>query len=90
MADDLYETAFGIERAAPEVHAGEVDARLEDVGVARQRLRREHAAVGETPDADASRIDVRSRLQVLAAGEHVLVLRVAAPPVFGAVRNELP
>ena len=35
-------------------------------------------------------IDVRARLQVLAAGEHVLVLRVAAAAVFGAVRNDLP
>ena len=42
------------------MHAGEVDAGDEDVGVARQRLRGEQSAVRETPDADA-RSDRRRR-----------------------------
>ena len=42
---------FRIERAAPEVHAGEIDAGREQIRVARERLRREHAAVRESPDA---------------------------------------
>ena len=37
------------------MHAREVDAGLEDIGVARQRLRREQAAVRQAPDADAVR-----------------------------------
>ena len=61
------------------MHAREVDADLEDVGVARERLRRQHAAVRQAPDADAIRIDVGPRLQILAGREHVLILRVAAP-----------
>ena len=55
-----------------------IDADREDVGIARERLRGQHAAVREAPDADAIRIDVRARLQVLARREHVLVLGVAA------------
>ena len=61
------------------MHAGEVDAGDEDVRVARERLRRQEAAVRQPPDADAVRIDVGTRLQILPARQHVLILGVATP-----------
>jgi hypothetical protein len=72
------------------MHAGEIDANLEDVGVARQRLRGEHAAVGQAPDADAVGVDVGACLQILAAGSTSWYSALPRPPVFGAVRNDLP
>ncbi len=76
---------LGIEHVRVEVDAGEIDARHEDVGVARERLRRQEAAVGEAPDADALRIHVVAALQVRRAGHDVLVLGVAALPGVGRV-----
>ena len=44
----------------------------------------------KSPDADARRIDVGPRLQVLARGDHVAYSALPRPPVFGAVRNDFP
>src|SRR5690606_34467023 len=62
------------------VHAVDVDAGGEDVGVACERHGRQVAAVGAAPYADAARVDLRQRSQVLARGDDVLVLRGALCP----------
>ena len=80
-----------VERVAAEVHAGHVDAGDEDVGVARQRLRREQAAVREAPDADArGSTSARDCRYLPRRDARPGTRRCRARSVFGAVRNELP
>ena len=73
---------FGIERVAPQVHPGEIDAHLEKIGIPRQCLRGENAAVREAPDADPVRVDIRPRLEILAARQDV----VAGRTIVAALR----
>ena len=70
----------------------EVGARDEDVGVARERLCREQAAVRLPVDTNARRIDVRPRLQILCAGNDVLVFGVATRHGAGRIgeRSAVP
>src|SRR5438309_11933537 len=51
----------------------EVDAGLENVGVAGEPHRGEITAIGAAPDADLRRVDVGQRLQVLRSGDDVLI-----------------
>src|ERR1700735_3775844 len=68
------------------MHARQGDPRLEDIRVARQSLRGEQAAIGQSPDADAFRIHIGPGLQVFPARQNVLVLAVASGP---AIRSPL-
>jgi hypothetical protein len=76
--------------SAFQMHAGEIDAELEHVGVARQRLRGEQAAVRQAPDPEALLIDVRSGVEPLGRGQHVTVLRVPASAGLRRLRNARP
>src|ERR1700722_7460831 len=62
------------------MHAVEIDTRLEDVGVARQRERGEIAAIGTAPHPDSLRVDAMRVLQELRASEHVLILGCTGRP----------
>ena len=62
----------------PAVHAVDVDAGGEDVGIPAERERRQVAAIRSAPDADAFRIDVGTILQIPSAGDDVEILRCAA------------
>src|SRR5439155_10750868 len=65
-------------------YAGEVDAGHENIGIATERFGREQTAVRQAPNPDTRRIDVRPTLQILRAGDDVLILGVAAS--FGVRR----
>src|SRR5690242_4854538 len=56
------------------MHAVQVNAGGEDVGVAAEGERGEEAAVRAAPDSDALRVYLWQRLQIQAASLHVLVL----------------
>src|SRR6185437_7707413 len=66
------------EKRRPVMHAGIIDAGLEDVGIARQAERGQVATVGPAPQSDLFRVDVRQRLQIFRGRDDVLVLARAA------------
>jgi len=57
-----------------------IHTRLEDVGIARECERRQIAAIGAAPDADAFGIDARLALQKMRAGLNVLIFGSAGVP----------
>ena len=65
------------ERARHVMHAHQIHARLEDIGIARQRQSREIAAIGAAPDADAPGIDALQPLEEFGARLDVLIFRGA-------------
>ena len=67
--------------------AVEVDARFEDIGVARQRKRSQISAVGAAPYSDSIPIDQRVALQKARPGEDVLIFRSPGwPPTCGEIK----
>ncbi len=69
---------FWVYGIAPEVHARNVYAGGEEVGIARQCLRRQDAAIRQAPDTDAFGVYVGAAVQVFARRQHVLIFRIAA------------
>ncbi len=61
----------------PVVHAVEVDASGEEVGVAGQGEGGEIAAVAAAPDADALGIDTGKRAKVFCGGKDIVIFRAA-------------
>src|SRR5713226_8609217 len=61
------------------VHAMEVHAGREQIGIAAQAERGQIAAVTPAPQADMFSIDITAALQIFSGGHNVLILRRAAP-----------
>src|SRR5229473_2853851 len=62
----------------PVVHAMEVHAGREQIGIATQAKRGQIAAVTPAPQSDMSSIDIAATLQVFSGGHDILILRRAA------------
>ena len=73
----------GIEGAAAEVDAGDIDPGRKDIGITRQAHGGEDAAVGQAPEADAFGIDIGVGLEVFAGGLNVLVFGGTAGTAVG-------
>ena len=74
----------------PVVHAVEIDAGFENVGVARQTHGGQKSAVGSAPETDPLRINVVECLQKFRARDHVLVFGCAAPHRFWRLAKGAP
>ncbi len=64
------------------MHAVEIDAGFEKVGVARQAHGGQKPAVGSAPETDPLRVNVVELLQKFRARDHILVFGCAAPHRF--------
>ena len=69
--------------------AVEIDARSEEIAVARQCQGRQVAAPAPAPDADAGRVDVRACGEPPPGGEDVAIFRSAFAPRLGRIAEGL-
>ena len=73
------------------MHAGQVDARREEVGVPGEPLGGQDPSVRQPPEPDAVRIDVVAAVEVETGRQDVVVLGVAlSVRVRGDSRNSFP